>query len=331
MRNSPQTCRWFVGALCLVTGFAASAARAAEAGKPLEVLYITGGCCHDYDGQKKVITQGLAARARINCTVVHEGGATTDHKVSVYSKPDWSKGYDVVFHNECFAGVKDPEFLKAIVAEHEKGTPAVLMHCAMHCYRAGNDDWFKFVGITSPGHGAHYEYTANLIAEHPILTGLPKAWQVPKEELYYCDKVWDTAKPLAEAMSRDRNANQTVIWTNQYGKARVFGTTIGHYTHTVETPQFLDLVTRGTLWAAGKLQDDGKPVAELAVTPGEAAAAAGWAAAVKLPEAEQSRAVKLFNGRDCSASGSFTVAAQPAAAAASPGVTASSATGLPSS
>ena len=285
-----------IGVLAVLTG--GFSARAAEAGKPLEVLYITGGCCHDYDGQKKVITQGLASRARINCTVIHEGGTTTDHKVSVYSKPDWSKGYDVVFHNECFAGVKDPEFLKQIVVEHEKGTPAVLMHCAMHCYRAGNDDWFKFVGITSPGHGAHYEYTANLIAEHPILTGLPKAWDVPKEELYYCDKVWDTAKPLAEAMSRERKANQTVIWTNQYGKARVFGTTIGHYTHTVETPEFLDLVTRGTLWAAGKLQDDGKPVAELAVAPGEAAAASGWAASVKLPEAEQSKAVKLFNGRD---------------------------------
>ncbi|MFM8805287.1 MAG: glutamine-hydrolyzing carbamoyl-phosphate synthase small subunit, partial [Planctomycetia bacterium] len=35
-------------------------------------------------------------------------------------------------------------------------------------------------------------------------------------------------------------------------------------------PQFLDLVTRGTLWAAGKLQDDGTPVAELAVAPAAA-------------------------------------------------------------
>jgi len=282
-----------VSGLTVVDGVSAAAA---EAAKPLEVLYITGGCCHDYDGQKKVITEGLASRAKINCTVVHEGGASTGHKVSIYSKPDWSKGYDVVFHNECFADVKDPEFLKQIVAEHEKGTPAVLMHCAMHCYRAGNDDWFKFCGIQSPGHGAHYEYTANLIAEHPILKGLPKEWKIPNEELYYCDKVFDTAKPLAEAMSRERKTKQTIIWTNQYGKARVFGTTIGHYTPTVEMPQFLDMMTRGTLWAAGKLQDDGTPVAELAASPGEAAA--GWSAAVKLPEAEQSKAVKLFNGRD---------------------------------
>ncbi|MFM8704038.1 MAG: ThuA domain-containing protein [Planctomycetia bacterium] len=261
--------RAVAGLLCLIV-VGPSIGRAAEEAKPLEVLYITGGCCHDYEGQKRVITQGLAARARINTTVVHEGGDRTDHKISIYSKPDWSKGYDVIFHNECFSAVKDPEFLKLIVAEHEKGTPAVVMHCAMHCYRVGADDWYKFVGITSPGHGAHYEYAVHSIAEHPILTGLHKTWEVPKEELYYCDKVWDTAKPLAEAMSRERNARQTVIWTNQYGKARVFGTTIGHYTHTVEMPQFLDLVTRGTLWAAGKLQDDGTPVAELSVAPAAA-------------------------------------------------------------
>jgi type 1 glutamine amidotransferase len=290
--------RSFVPVALIVSCLMPFAAVAAEAGKPLEVLYITGGCCHDYEGQKKVITHGLSSRARINCTVIHEGGTTTDHKVSIYSKPDWSKGYDVVFHNECFAGVKDPEFLKQIVVEHEKGTPAVLMHCAMHCYRAGNDDWFKFCGIQSPGHGAHYEYAVNLIADHPILNGLPKEWMMPKEELYYCDKVFETAKPLAEAMSRERKANQTVIWTNQYGKARVFGTTIGHYTPTVEMPQFLDMMTRGTLWAAGKLQDDGTPAAELVLAPGEAAAATDWASAVNLPAEEQAKAVKLFNGRD---------------------------------
>lgn len=288
-------CRWFV---CVVVLMGATVSVAAEAGKPLEVLYITGGCCHDYDGQKKVIADGLAARARVKMTVVHEGGSSTDHKVSIYSKPDWAKGYDVVFHNECFANVKDLDFVKGIIAEHKKGVPAVMMHCAMHCYRTGTEDWFELCGIKSPGHGAHYEYTANLITDHPVLKGLPKEWQLPKEELYYCDKLFPSATPLAEAMSRERKSNQTVVWTNDYHGTRVFGTTIGHYTETVKTPEFLDLVTRGTLWAAGKLQNDGTPVAELRVSPSEAAAATDWASTVKLPADEESRAVRLFNGRD---------------------------------
>jgi type 1 glutamine amidotransferase len=287
--------------VCLAVAFPATAAsilRAAEPARPLEVLYVTGGCCHDYDGQKNAITRGLAARARIRTTVVHEGGTRNDHRVSIYSRPDWSKGYDLVFHNECFSDVKDPAFLAGIVAEHAKGVPAVVMHCAMHSYRAGNDDWFRFCGITSSGHGAHYPYTATLIAEHPVLRGLPKTWEIPNEELYYCDKLWPTATPLAEAPSRERNAPQTVVWTNQFGSTRVFGTTIGHYTKTVEMPAFLDLVTRGTLWAAGKLDDDGTPTAELTLAAGEAAAASDWASSVLLPDDERPRAARLFNGRD---------------------------------
>ena len=272
---------------------------AAEPTKPLEVLYITGGCCHDYEAQKKIISRGLEARARIKVTVVHEGGDAKDHKVSVYTKPDWSKGYDVVFHNECFGDQKDPEFITSIVAEHAKGTPAVMMHCAMHTFRKSEiDAWQKLIGVTSPGHGKHYPYVARTVAEHPVVRGLPKEWQLPQEELYYVDKLWPTATALAEGMSQVRQALQPVIWVNQYEKARVFATTIGHYNHTVELPEFLDLVTRGTLWAAGKLQDDGRPVPELALAAGAAAPAGGWAAGVNLPATEQPRAVRLFNGRD---------------------------------
>jgi type 1 glutamine amidotransferase len=39
----------------------------------------------------------------------------------------------------------------------------------------------------------------------------------------------------------------------------VFGTTIGHYNHTLQDPAVLDLLTRGLLWSAGKLQENGKP------------------------------------------------------------------------
>jgi type 1 glutamine amidotransferase len=50
-----------------------------------------------------------------------------------------------------------------------------------------------------------------------------------------------------------------VIWVNTYGKGRTFATTLGHGNSTMESPIFLDLVSRGLLWACGKLTDDGKP------------------------------------------------------------------------
>ena len=48
---------------------------------------------------------------------------------------------------------------------------------------------------------------------------------------------------------------------NTYGKARVFGTTLGHANETMQRDVYLDLVTRGLLWACGKLDEDGKPKA----------------------------------------------------------------------
>jgi len=46
---------------------------------------------------------------------------------------------------------------------------------------------------------------------------------------------------------------------NRLGKARVFGTTLGHHNETMIEPVYLDLVARGLLWATGHLDDSGKP------------------------------------------------------------------------
>jgi hypothetical protein len=60
--------------------------------------------------------------------------------------------------------------------------------------------------------------------------------------------------PLARAYDPEQEVYQVTVWTNRYGNARVFGTTIGHHTETMESPVYLDLVTRGLLWAAGRLE-----------------------------------------------------------------------------
>src|SRR6476661_9002719 len=72
---------------------AVTLARAAE---PLKALLITGGCCHDYEAQKKILTEGISARANVTWTIIHEGANDSrDTKFSIYNKPDWTKGFDV--------------------------------------------------------------------------------------------------------------------------------------------------------------------------------------------------------------------------------------------
>src|SRR5438876_7526407 len=96
--------------------------------KPLRALLITGGCCHDYDRQKKIIPEGVSARANVEWTVVQEGGSSSDHRISIYEKPDWAKGYDVVVHNECFSEVHDVDFIENVLRPHREGTAAVVIH-----------------------------------------------------------------------------------------------------------------------------------------------------------------------------------------------------------
>ena len=143
-----------------------------------------------------------------------------------------------------------------ILAPHKAGLPAVVLHCAMHCYRDGTDEWFKFCGVTSRRHGAGYPHEVlNVDPQHPIMAKFGPAWANPAGELYWIEKVWPTAHPLATSKNKEKGNDEVCVWTNQYEKARVFGTTLGHHNETVGAPQYLDLLTRGVLWAAGKLDD----------------------------------------------------------------------------
>lgn len=228
--------------------------------KPLRALLITGGCCHDYEKQKQILAEGISARANVTWEVVHEGGKSTSHKISIYENPKWADAYDVVVHNECFSDVKEVDWVEKIVSVHRNGKPAVVIHCAMHSYRAPTDEWFKFLGVTSRRHGPHFAYElTNLKPEHPIMKGFPAKWQTPMEELYNIVEISPNATPLGAGYSPETKKNEVCIWINQYGKARVFGTTVGHYNHTMEQPLYLDYVARGLLWACDQLDEKGNP------------------------------------------------------------------------
>ena len=235
--------------------------------KPLKALLVCGGCCHDYQAQKKILSEGISARANVVRDIVHEdapkGQDERNHKVSIYLKPEWWKGYDVILHNECFGAVSDNAFIEGITAAHQAGVPAVFLHCSSHSYRAGTtDEWRKCVGITSRSHEKRRDLTVKAVnVEHPVMKGFPATWLNKNDELYKNEHIWPTSVALATSYGEETKKDHVVIWVNTYGKARVFTTTLGHTNETMADPVYLDLVTRGLLWTCGKLTDDGKPVA----------------------------------------------------------------------
>ena len=232
------------------------------AAEPIRALLVTGGCCHDYEAQEKILSEGISARANVTWTIVHEGTDRT-HYVSIYTNADWAKGFDVVLHNECFGQATNVAFVEGIVRAHSSGgVPAVMLHCSTHSYRySSSDEWRKLLGVSSYQHGAKHAFEiSNLQPSHPVMKGFPEKWQNFPDELYQLKKTWPDCVPLGKAIS-SKESGQTVIWLNNYGKARVFGTTLGHANETVQSEVYLDLVTRGLLWACDKLDADGKPKA----------------------------------------------------------------------
>ena len=156
--------------------------------------------------------------------------------------------------------------MQNILGAHQEGVDAVNLHCAMHCYRTGKDDWFKFIGIQSSSHGPQEPIAITFVdKEHPTTRGFEN-WTTIKEELYNNVKVFPSAHPLARGrqMVKQRDGTEkavesVVAWGNEYGGTRVFSTTIGHNNVTVADARYLDFVTRGLLWACRKLDGQGKP------------------------------------------------------------------------
>ena len=220
--------------------------------RPIRALLVCGGCCHDYTRQKQIISKGVSARANVVWTLVQQGGTATDSYIPLYRDKHWSDGFDIVIHNECFSHANEKEWVENIVRPHREGLPAMLIHCAMHSYRTGDDTWFKFVGMQSPGHGPHYSYTVkNVKSDHPAMQGFGDTFIAPKGELYHSIKLFDTATVLGQAKRKSDGEPQVCIWTNKYGKGNVFATTIGHYNETMAEPKWLDMFTKGLLWAVG--------------------------------------------------------------------------------
>ncbi len=242
----------FVGVLS-VAGLAQ-----AEPPKPLKALLIAGGCCHDYAKQKDLLKAGIEARAHVVVEQVHTEDKTTKARFAIYEKADWAKGYDVVIHDECTSDVKEMPYVENILNAHKSGVPAVNLHCAMHCYRIGTDEWFKFVGIHSTGHGPQKPIDVIFVDREHVITKGFENWTTVNEELYNNIKLFETTKPLARGKQDvgSKVEDYVVAWTNEYGKSRVFSTTLGHNNDTVGDPRYLDLVTRGLLWSCGKLNDE---------------------------------------------------------------------------
>ena len=253
----------------LVAGLTAGAF-AAEQVKPLKALLITGGGYHDYKNQIKIISEGLSARVNVEWDVVFE--KNINGALKLYTTEGWAKKYDVVVHNECYAGYKDAKTIEKIVQDHSDAKVGVIMiHCAMHTFRGTKTKaWDNLVGVESNNHGPKFPITLNILKKHPIIKNVPQGHTTPNGELYRTKPLPDTTS-LLEGFKKgdDRQKKQVCVWISKHKNTRTFGTTLGHHNQTMQDKVWLDMVARGLLWTCDKLDDKGEPKAGYG--PGKAA------------------------------------------------------------
>ena len=227
---------------------------AAEEPAKIKTLLITGDdvSSHKWKDLSECTNDILTKSGRFDVKVV-EGFSVLD------SKDDLQK-YDVVvfmLYNAKKAPISD-QAKENLVNFIKDGKGFVVCHLASASFPQW-EEWGKICGrywlMGKSGHGPKGEFEVKIVdKESPIIKGLEDF--KTDDELY--GKLLGDAKihVLAEAYSDWSKKVEPLVWTQDYGKGRVFAHTFGHDKKAFEAPGVQKIIARGCQWAAtGKVAE----------------------------------------------------------------------------
>lgn len=198
--------------------------------------------------------------------------------------PDFSK-YKIVVSNFGFGAADWPEQTRKNFEEYMKnGGGLVAVHAANNAW-ANWPEFNKMIGLggwggrneksgpyvyydaegkvvrdDSPGkcgtHGPLGEFLITMRdKEHPITKGLPDFWMHSKDECYSmlrgpAENMTILATAADTPKLKEAGRNEPMLMVLDYGKGRVFHTTLGHDTEAFEGVGFITTFLRGAEWAA---------------------------------------------------------------------------------
>lgn len=252
--------------------------------KPIKALVVSGQNNHNWQVSHKVLKLILDNSGMFQTDIVltpAKGGDMNEFN------PEFDK-YDVVvldYNGDRWSAETDSAFLQYV----RNGGGVVVYHAADNAFA----DWDEFNRIIAlggwegrnekhgpycywengglvldetPGHGGSHgqqrEYAMHCRnAVHPITKGLPDNWMHGKDEMYDSMRGPANIKDLlysgkAEKETGGSGKEEPLVFTVDYGKARIFHIMLGHCGPTAEDNPamqcagFQTLLLRGAEWAA---------------------------------------------------------------------------------
>jgi len=228
----------------MAVAMAVALAASGQAGEKIKLHFVQGGG-HDWKGNFPILAALLEKTGDFEITQSQD---LDELKAENIQK------YDVVLFYGSGLNFKDPAQEQGLCDFVRNGKAFAGIHSASDSFKK-SDAYWELLGGRFSGHGGGKFKVVIDDKEHPITQGL-EGFEI-QDETYRHKYSPKSEKLLHHLIHMDRGEEQqSMAWVRDYGKGRMFFTSLGHGKPAWVNPAFQRLVVRGIYWACGREPKD---------------------------------------------------------------------------